>query len=211
MRWLQWFKSVRVLCAGGLRSGLNTMAGNRQPQFCWGWGHPSEMNMSLLTLMIRKHMLEVSSRAMEKSPIINQLGGSNLHHRARWDELAPCKHPLSPDSQVKALRNTAKRTRKITKQWGFYHSCLWTVQHYVCDAQFWALGRERHVPSLCHLGFPVSPSYLWACISMQSFADDCKPFCHSFCHWACQGLFICLNYIKVPISPTSYWPRYNLS
>lgn len=78
VRWLQWWKSLWVSSAGGLRSGLNTMAGSRQPHLCWGRGRPSEIHRSLLTLMIRRHVSGVCSftGATESSPLIHQLGGS---------------------------------------------------------------------------------------------------------------------------------------
>lgn len=92
------------------------------------------------------HVRSAFTGAEERSPLINSwvgatcitgLGEMNWPPVSTLYRLTGCW-----DSQVKAFRNTAKRTRKITKQWGFYHSCLWTVQHYVCDAQFWAPGRE---------------------------------------------------------------------
>lgn len=127
------------------------------------------------------------------------------------------------DSKIKVFRNTLKRIRKITKQWGFYLPCFWTVQHYVCDAQLWAPGRESYSLSLCHLGLLVLVSCLGACNLSNHLLRTVSPsVLLSFAFFLPfrptvpargpePGLFIWLNYIKVPISLTSYWPRYTLS
>lgn len=108
--------------------------------------------------------------ATERSALINLLGGSNLHHRARWVELAPCKHPLSPDM---LLRQPSQSFQKHTQENKENYQTVGFSSFMSLDSAalcLWCtvLGtgeREARSLFLCHLGFPVLPSSPWTCIS----------------------------------------------
>lgn len=211
------------------------MAGNRQPYFCWGRGHPSEMRTSFLTLMIRKHVRSVLlHRGYRKFCPHSPAGWEQpaLQGWVRWTDPL-CKHPVSPDMLLRqpsqSFQKHSQENKENYQRVGFLSFlsldsaalCLWCT----------VLGtRERHVPwvgfnksALCFTWASLScfPAYELVALSnhllrtvrtsvLLSFASF-PPFRPTMpARGPEPGLFTWLKYIQVPISPTSYWPRYNL-
>lgn len=71
-------------------------------------------------------------------PLRHQLAWTNLHHRGRWDELTPGKHPWTPDLLLRWLRQSLQvhgwENKENPKTVFFCHACLWIVHHYVRNA-----------------------------------------------------------------------------